>query len=216
MSKKYLCLLLTVIISLPCVLSACSGGTTAETTLSAEELSENRSLFENKFEFNYEFAGSKRAVSYKSFTDPLKEVYITLPAFQNKNDIDADYISEFFIRFFSGIDPYSFDSVEGEDGRKYAAVTTDRIYSLLFYMLRVDDYKMPSKEENLDFYADGENAFVAIRQTDGSAYHITEEVDDETGCYIILTKGKKGSDAPEYRIDFADDEYGCYIRSITV
>ena len=218
MAKRFLCVLLISVLVSSCVLAGCSkeSGVSAETTLSAEELSENQSLFDGRFDFDYQFADDKRAKSYKAFTDPLKEVYITLPAFSSNEDIDDAYVSDFFIRFFSGIDPYSFDSVEGEDGRTYAAVSTDRIYSLLFYMLRVDNFKMPSKEENPDFYADGGNAFVLIRETDGSAYHITKEVDDETGCYIILTKGSKGSDAPEYRIDFAEDEYGCYISSITV
>ena len=217
MAKRSLSVLLVLVLAFSCALAGCSGkSSTSDVTLNPEELSENQSLFENKFDFNYEFTDDKKATSYKSFTDPLKEVYITLPPFESKENIDADYISDFFIRFFSGIDPYSFDSVEGEDGRKYASMSTDRVYSLLFYMLRVDGYRMPSNEENHDFYGQVGNAFIALRETDGSAYHITKEVDDETGCYIILTKGKNGSDAPEYRLDFAEDEYGCYISSITV
>ncbi|MBQ6263932.1 MAG: hypothetical protein IJK60_00595 [Clostridia bacterium] len=217
MKKRNLFFILILLTGISLALSGCAGKEApVETSLSAEELSENQSLFDNRFDFDYQFAGDKRAVNYKAFTEPLKEVYISLPEFKSKEDIDVGYISDFFIRFFSGIDPYSFDSVEGEDGRTYAAVSTDRVYSLLFYMLRVDDYKMPAKDENPDFYAQGENAFVLINETDGSAYHITKEVDDETGCYIILTKGKNGSDAPEYRVDFAQDEYGCYISSITV
>ncbi|MBR4765676.1 MAG: hypothetical protein IK085_02805 [Clostridia bacterium] len=216
MAKRVLCILTTMLLLFSLILTACSDkGKTAATALSAEELSENRSLYDGRFSFNYEFADTK-AKSIKSFTDNITEVYISLPAFESKEDIDAEYVSDFFIRFFSGIDPYSFDAIEGDDGRRYAAVTTDRIYSLLFYMLRVDDYKMPAKDENPDFYAEGEKAFVLVEETDGSAYHITKEVDDETGCYVIFTKGSKGSDAPEYRIDFAEDEYGCYFRSITV
>lgn len=220
MKLRLICFLCAIMILLCSCLCACGKSndpqpsepdSTAEATTVDPEMSEYASAASEKVD-DYDFSDYK-IKSVESFASMISEVYCSIPALENKDKADSEYIEEFFRRYYTGIDPFSCD-IEEHDGRDYAVVSAKRVYSLLYILLRVDDYKMPSKTDNGMFYSENGNAYIALYEKNDVVYRPQKTQQNENGAYITMQRASGKEDVDSFTIYLASDDMGTYITSI--
>ena len=213
MKKTFLCFFMILICVFNVALCSCSKNTgETEPTQNKEEI-EFRSKVNEKLGFEYSFDTLKMK-SVKDFASMIDSINTYIPAFSSKEDLDDGYIEDFFIRYYSAIDPESCDIIENEEGEKIAVANRDTVLSLLFFIFRTDSFEFPSKEENPAFYSDGSMVYIKTINPGDAVYSVSQTKAGNDGNYIIM-KRMRGEDGIEsFKLNFTEDEFGYYISSI--
>lgn len=213
MKKRVFCLFAALLCLMSALLCSCSSKSATEGTTMNPEQSEFQSKIDEKLDFDYDL-GYEKPGTVNDFVSAIGEIYTNIPAFKSAEDLNEEYIRNFFIRYYSGIDPKSCDIVEGKDGKTTACVNKNRVLSLLFRIFRIEDYELPAKEKSPDFYADGSKVYVTVIDTGDAVYHVSETTDSDGSAGFVM-KRVEGKDGVEsFRINLAKDEFGYYISSI--
>lgn len=182
------------------------------TTQSKEDI-EFQSKVNEKLGFEYSFDTLKMN-SVEDFASMIDSIDTYIPAFSSEEELDEAYIEDFFIRYYSAIDPESCDVIESEEGGKTAVVNRETVLSLLFLIFRADSFELPAKEESPDFYCDGSMVYIKISDPGDAVYSVSETKTENEGNYIIM-KRMRGEDGIEsFKLNFSEDEFGYYISSI--
>ena len=213
MKKSFLCFFMALICVFSVALCSCSKTSgEPETTQNKEEV-EFRSKVNEKLGFEYSFDTAKMK-SVDDFASMIDKTNTYIPAFSSKEDIDEAYIEDFFIRYYSGVDPESCDVIENEEGEKTAVANRDTVISLLFLIFRIDSFDFPTKEENPGFYSDGSMVYIKTADPGDAVYCVSETKSENTENYIIMSRMRGEDGIESFRLNFAEDEFGYYISSI--